>query len=162
MSDDLCASLAGGGVSFRSDYVQTVLDPSEMRRRSDDLSGVDFDCIVGTGLSGLLPLQILAEHLNCNYLAVRKPLDSSHSDSLLEGTLGARWVFVDDFISSGSTLVRVQAAIDAAASEAHFVTVCVGAWCYDELDFNRWRSLPTLRAAYPLIDYSYDYRKKKF
>jgi orotate phosphoribosyltransferase len=90
-----------------------------------------FDTIVGTGLSGALVVPTLARATESYFAIVRKPTDSSHSNAPFEGTIGDRWVFVDDFISTGATLVRVVNTIkDASAQYGGAPTTFVGAWEY--------------------------------
>lgn len=73
------------------------------------MKGVKYDTMVGTGLSGALIIPTLARALRKKFLIVRKDaeLEHSHASGLFVGLLGQRWVFVDDFISSGDTYGRV-------------------------------------------------------
>lgn len=73
------------------------------------LRDVDFDTVVGRGISGLLPLSALAHHLGKHLAVVRKDRMSSHSCMEVEGRIGHRVLFVDDFIATGSTR---QATVD--------------------------------------------------
>lgn len=90
------------------------------------LRNVDYDTMVGTGLSGALVVPGLARALGKYALIVRKPRDGSHACSTAEGKLGDRWVFVDDFISTGATQGRVLDKIADLAPEVEFV----GTFCY--------------------------------
>lgn len=91
----------------------------------------DFDTIVGTGLSGSLVVPALARKLGKHWAVVRKPGVSSHSgERVCEGTLGERWLFVDDFVSSGATLERVKAAIRNWARSCGHATQYVDTWEY--------------------------------
>lgn len=74
-----------------------------------------FDTLVGTGMSGALVIPRLAEALDCHFLLLRKPSDNSHTSQLGEGFLGARWIFVDDFVSSGATYRRVRRVVQKLA-----------------------------------------------
>ena len=69
-----------------------------------------FDTIVGTGLSGSLVVPHLGRAFGLHWAIVRKN-DGSHSSSQIEGNIGQRWIFVDDFIYSGKTLNRVQSVV---------------------------------------------------
>jgi hypoxanthine phosphoribosyltransferase len=72
----------------------------------------DFDTMVGTGLSGALVVPTLARATKKLFAIVRKDDDLlSHHETKVEGTIGERWIFVDDFVSSGATLRRVVQAI---------------------------------------------------
>lgn len=65
------------------------------------------DTFIGTGLSGALAIPNLAHHFGKHWAIVRKDNDNSHGAFRVEGTIGSRWMFVDDLISSGSTLYKV-------------------------------------------------------
>lgn len=86
--------------------------PTKLARHArKHLADVDFDTMVGTGLSGALVIPALARSLRKYYMIVRKHDDSMHADYKVEGVLGQRWIFVDDFISSGETFARVNDVI---------------------------------------------------
>lgn len=74
------------------------------------LEGVEYDTMVGTGLSGTLVIPTLARTFGTRWAIVRKEY-SPHTNSKIEGEIGHKWLFVDDFISSGETLRRVQSVI---------------------------------------------------
>lgn len=104
-------------------YMQNAFKTMEQLRREAEpvLSGEKFDTMVGTGLSGALVVPRLAEAFGVHWLIVRKPGDGSHSNHQAEGTLGRRWIFVDDFVSTGNTWKRVMASmagIDPSAAYA--------------------------------------------
>lgn len=80
---------------------------------------VNYDTMVGTGLSGSLVVPILARRLRKHWMIVRKPDDkSTHSSMLGEGKLGERWLFVDDFVASGETRVRTLQTIEEIVKRA--------------------------------------------
>lgn len=81
---------------------------------SDELAGVVYDTLIGTGLSGALVIPGLARELDKFWAIVRKPTDQSHSDKVIEGEIGALWLFVDDFTATGATRERVEAAVKKA------------------------------------------------
>lgn len=68
---------------------------------------LNFDTIVGTGLSGTLVVPYLGRAFGLHWAIVRKS-DGSHSSNMIEGEIGQSWLFVDDFICSGNTLIRVK------------------------------------------------------
>lgn len=128
-------------ITAKSAYMKTALKPKELKLRAKEaLKGVQFDTIVGTGLSGILPLYLLGEQFKVYTLAVRKPNDSSHAGSqLLEGTLGNRWLFLDDFISTGDTFIRTHRTVEKYLYFNNCNKAkCVGAFLYDELEDVRW------------------------
>jgi adenine/guanine phosphoribosyltransferase-like PRPP-binding protein len=88
-------------------------------------SGVEFDTIVGRGLSGALVVPMLARALDTYWAIVRKE-DGSHSHYDVEGAIGRRWLFVDDFICSGRTRDIVRAKVEAQV----WNSVYVGTYCY--------------------------------
>lgn len=122
---------------FRAAFNQRTLVQSAEKA----LQGIQYDTLVGTGLSGAVAVPLLAYTLRKNFVLVRKPDDNTnHSYRSVEGTLGNRWVFVDDFISTGKTLKRVMETVkefardysrDRNLLEARFTTEFVGALVYD-------------------------------
>lgn len=113
----------------------------------DALEGIEYDTLVGTGLSGALVIPGLARELGKLWAIVRKPTDQSHSDKVIEGEVGAYWLFVDDFTDTGATRRRVEAAIEKASNrESPFVKgsyytprlpvpIMVGAYYYTHQEF---------------------------
>lgn len=67
------------------------------------LEPVNFDTFVVIGLSGAMAGALLAHALDKNLYVLRKPTDSTHDGLNGFGTMGKRWVFLDDFISVGTT-----------------------------------------------------------
>ena len=94
------------------------------------LAGIDYDTMVGTGLSGALVVPTIARALGKHWMIVRKDNDGSHSFRRAEGTLGARWVFVDDLIDQGLTYGRVVKTIRKVAELEDHQTEHVGAYLY--------------------------------
>jgi adenine/guanine phosphoribosyltransferase-like PRPP-binding protein len=91
---------------------------------------IDYDTLIGTGLSGALAVPALARAVGCSWAVVRKDGDCSHSGNAVEGTVGRRWVFVDDLISSGDTRARVRAAMQLFSEMNDFETEYVGDYLY--------------------------------
>lgn len=118
------------GNSYFSDALH---DPEKLRDNAIwELGRYSFDTLVGTGMSGALVLPILAEALDTYFLLVRKShkLEVRHNYGMTEGRLGRRWLFVDDFMSTGRTAARVANAVNDLATEAGWRTTCVGAYFY--------------------------------
>ncbi len=77
-----------------------------------------FDYLVCSGLSGLLVVPTVAYLLDVPFLVVRKEADkdSSHAEHTVEGYIentgyNLRYLFVDDFICTGSTRDYVMAEL---------------------------------------------------
>lgn len=91
----------------------------------------EFDTLVGTGFSGGIIIPTLALRLRKKFVMIRKENDDSHHGSgRLLGELGSRWIFVDDFVSSGATRRRVVEKVEAAALLHDHQTTLVGNYYY--------------------------------
>jgi orotate phosphoribosyltransferase len=124
----------GGYLSNAFDFVKLVEQGRLM------LIDKDFDTFVGTGLSGTIGASVLAAALNKHLLIVRKPDDTgNHSGNKVEGRIGQKWVFVDDMISSGATLQRVQEVVSGLEGAPQYVaSYTYGAYRGEPL----WRVVP--------------------
>jgi hypothetical protein len=86
-----------------------------VERAVRDFEGVTADTLVGTGFSGAVVIPTLARELGKKFVLIRKDNDDSHhGKGRLLGSIGARWLFVDDFVSSGATKTRVLGKIAEA------------------------------------------------
>lgn len=96
-----------------SSYLHAAFETPEIMvtKATEVLDGVEFDTMIGTGLSGTLVVPLIARALGKAFAIVRKANDSSHRERAVEGNVGERWIFVDDFVSSGETLNRVKEEI---------------------------------------------------
>jgi hypothetical protein len=94
------------------------------------LQEVDYDTIIGRGLSGALVVPGLARALGKHWAIARKSGDGSHSASEVEGTLGRRWIFVDDFVSSGRTRRAAKDTVQKFCERKRHLTEYVGTWTY--------------------------------
>lgn len=129
---------------FSTSYMDdAVFDLRDVLRRSEielrrHLS--DFDTLVGTGMSGALVIPALAVRLRRKFVIVRKENDDSHhGGNRLLGELGKRWVFVDDFTSSGATRDRVKARIQEDAEARRFETTHVASYYYNRYTSNTYQ-----------------------
>jgi len=109
-------------IQLRSEYMRAAFGDldyvaEELRHRldADFREPIVVDTLVGTGLSGALVVPGVARILKLNWVVVRKPNEASHASYPFEGTLGRRWLFVDDRVETGATLRRVREAIDDGA-----------------------------------------------
>jgi hypothetical protein len=132
-------------MQMRTDYCDSVWsDPASLVKNAKvTLKGVEFDTFVATGQSGSLALSLFARAFRKNIFVVRKDADHESSHAALKwiGQMGQRWVFLDDFISSGSTkrsvIAGVQEAIDYIRNTGNgeFTTKFVGSYEYEH---DRW------------------------
>lgn len=133
---------------FRTYYMDRALfNLSEVIETAQDrLKNVDFDTMVGTGFSGGVVIPALALAMGKKFVLIRKDTDDSHhGKGQLLGQLGARWIFVDDFVSSGRTRDRVISKIEVAAEDTSASTEMVGQYMYqgwntDKDDYGHFRS----------------------
>lgn len=105
-----------------------VIDTAKQQLRYED-----FDTMVGTGFSGGIVVPSLALALEKKFLLLRKETDDSHHGrGLPVGELGARWIFVDDFVASGRTRRRVMAKVEEIAAKYGYgvPTEMVGQYMY--------------------------------
>lgn len=85
------------------------------------LGNVDFDTIVGRGLSGALVIPTLADKMGKHFAIVRKSGDSLHREFAIEGTVGDKWIFVDDFVATGRTRREVITEISDGIRGTEYV-----------------------------------------
>jgi hypothetical protein len=101
----------------------------------DVLAGVSYDTMAGTGMSGALVIPMLARELDSRWLILRKPGDSHHHGSSPgQGSLGNRWLFVDDGIKTGATVRRVYDQVTRIAAQRGHPTEFAGAYLYGDHD----------------------------
>lgn len=121
-------------LTLGASYMRQAFDNSGtfVQNAKRALSRVDFDTMIGTGLSGSLAIPVLARAMNKHWAIVRKDNDGSHSSCIIEGSIGNRWVFVDDFISSGATRDRVIRVVTETVQEYDpgMDLEHVGTYCY--------------------------------
>jgi hypothetical protein len=121
-------------------YLKDGMDPKMIDRRVRDFradirNGVippGTDTLVGRGLSGCIMVPILARTARMNFALVRKDRQDCHSDNMLEGTLGSKWLFIDDLISSGETFRETARVVVAVAEDEDHDIDFAGGWFYDK------------------------------
>lgn len=122
--------MSASGAKFNTYYMDNALFnlAEVIETAKERLADVEFDTLVGTGFSGGIVIPSLALALGKQFVLIRKETDDSHHGrGRLLGQLGSRWIFVDDFVSSGSTRKRVIEKIDKAAFGS---TELVGQYMY--------------------------------
>lgn len=78
----------------------------------------EFDSIVCTGLSGVIVAVPASLELGIPCVIIRKPNDDSHLPYHVNmAEAGARYCFVDDFVSGGHTRARVMSVMEQNESE---------------------------------------------
>lgn len=92
----------------------------------------DFDTLIGVGVSGAVIVPTLARLLGVKFAIVRKENDGSHGWNKIEGLVGFKWLFVDDLVSSGATVRRVERMMRERFPDA----VPVGAYLYHSKECN--------------------------
>lgn len=107
--------------------------PTEFRDLVDRIKAllvplVDVPVIAVSGLSGLLVGPTVALETNRYLLVVRKLNEQRHSDNEVEGPRGNfNYVILDDFLQSGSTVVRI---VECIARHTTFESHCAGVLSY--------------------------------
>lgn len=142
-------NMQGNALIFDPTYFTQALQPDlnqfvASARRT--LRDIDYDTMVGRGLSGALAVPTLARALHKDFFIVRVN-PSAHDRSPGVGRLGKRWLFVDDFISSGITFNCTREGVEEALNMyaryrqqyqdvtfrqryPEFTTTCAGAYLY--------------------------------
>jgi adenine/guanine phosphoribosyltransferase-like PRPP-binding protein len=112
-----------------SDYLDGLVRVHSLRASISDaldiLDTANFDTFAFRGISGALITPTLALLMDKELCAVRKPKtdENSHGFFNVEGNRGAqRFVIVDDFISTGATVLAILKEMAEFAPSA----VCVG------------------------------------
>jgi adenine/guanine phosphoribosyltransferase-like PRPP-binding protein len=97
-----------------ADLAETVEDAYKILAPLQD----QFDCIVTSGMSGVVVSAPLALRLRKPLVIVRKTEDKSHQPTtkgmINRRDLKSRCLFVDDFTCEGNTRARVQRSVEAA------------------------------------------------
>lgn len=90
-------------------WMQHAFLPDEQitAQAQEHLADVQFDTLVGTGMSGCLIVPRLGPLLGVNWALMRDAGSRTHTGKAVEGVFGERWLFVDDFMETGETLRRV-------------------------------------------------------
>lgn len=124
---------------FNTYYMDSALfNLSEVIETAErKLADVDFDTLVGTGFSGSVVIPALALAMGKKFVLIRKETDDSHhGKGRLLGEIGERWIFVDDFVSSGRTRQRVIEKIEDAKREYETTSEMVGQYMYVNYSFD--------------------------
>ena len=120
---------------FNNAFSQIARDEFlDLARRAKERA--EFDTVVVSGVSGVVMGAFVAHALDVDLLIVRKEDDrSTHSYDRVEGSLGRRWVFLDDFTETGKTRKRVRSVVTDAAANYGVETSFVGSLLYQAMTF---------------------------
>lgn len=102
---------------------------------------VEFDTIIGQGLSGSLVAPLLADALGKSFAIVRKDGATSHGTYPVEGIIGAKWIMVDDFIASGNTVRNIYDKVTNFTKSKFIRTELVGGYFYVYNEFKTEKNL---------------------
>lgn len=132
-----------GGI--HADYIDSSLCPNrratKVKEAVETLREVKFDAIAVRGMSGAIIGGAIAHELSKPIILVRKDdhEEAHHSCMDVEGPIDwappARYVIVDDFVSSGNTLRRIQDKIGAKGN-------LIGAYLYRDREFTSIDDFP--------------------
>lgn len=134
-----------GHVEFKcASWIRPLVDPAKRRQavartrvRLSELP--EFDAIAFTGLSGSVIAGAVASAMDKYLYCVRKEGESKHSAYVVEGPeTGLRYIIIDDFISSGSTVRRVM---EKVAAHTDNQAKCVGAYLWRDDDVMNEQSI---------------------
>ncbi len=92
----------------------------------------EFDAIVVSGLSGVIPGAIIASKYNKQLVVVRKEDDVTHG-TITEGREyfkeGTPYIVLDDFVSSGKTMTRIlNKMLDQGYGMPRYLVLYRGPW----------------------------------
>lgn len=129
-------------------YLHNVLDPSMFKKKVKKLiksireSGIEFDYIVGTGISGIIVIGAVASGLDKKILIVRKDGEGTHGVDFeypndWDPTL-KKFIIIDDGIATGKTIRRIfNRMTDSFFRGESIENLCKGIFLYN-LDVIGW------------------------
>lgn len=96
------------------------------------LRGVEFDTLVGIGMSGTLVVPSIAKITGKYGMALRKEVDNANrwEPRFGVGTLGKKWIFFDEWATTGQTRKEAQRMITKLCEAQNFTTEYVGTYQY--------------------------------
>jgi len=137
-------------VDIASGYFDTALEKRDkvigqalkvLKHRSND-----YDVIVCRGYSGMTVAPILAWALKKPIFIVRKDGESTHSsEKSFMGTLGDRYLMIDDFVGTGNTIRTIRDYLKIAHDRAERPEgMIVGLYLYESYDDDGvYENIPT-------------------
>lgn len=126
-----------GTVSSTSppDYLSPLFKPHNLETVVSDLSlligasGIEFDSIAFSGVSGAIPASVLSLRLNKNLILVRSHRENRHQNLVTEVGM-PKYIIVDDLIDRGRTVERIIQIIQTKLFRAS----CQGIFLYSRIN----------------------------
>lgn len=128
-------------MKIQSEYHEELFDPKLFKiyvaQAITEIEKIEqpFDSIAFRGASGMILAPSIALKLNKSMTLVRKKHDiysGSHSTNLVEGAIDCNYLIVDDFVSTGLTVLEIQRAIANASPKSR----CIGIYQYKSMKFS--------------------------
>lgn len=138
----------------KTDYLRMLWQPEDLYYDWEELTDDrGIDTVVGRGMSGSIAVALLGAKFGLKWAMVRKPDDTTHARYRVEGAVGKRWAFVDDFIDTGETFAGVYDSIRTHATSefAGAYLYTLGEWLAPE-EVNERVSRRYERRTDPLVD----------
>jgi orotate phosphoribosyltransferase len=106
-----------------SDYLSVYLNhptfTSSIKKAKTFIPKIEFDSFAFRGMSGALLAPILAIKCKKHLIMIRKSIEGSHSNSMVEGYIKTKkFIIIDDFIESGNTVNTIIAEVKRFAPNA--------------------------------------------
>jgi len=119
-------------------YLNSILNGKRINWKKEGIirliagSEIQFGSIAITGISGLILGPVVAAQLNKRILVVRKNIETTNSDKIVEGrsVKNDKYIIIDDFIQSGTTINKITKEINIFNPTAK----CMGIFLYNESD----------------------------
>lgn len=127
-------------MSIHSDYLENIFSNNKtfgktVREVVKSLKQLDFDYLIGTGLSGTCIIPTVALRLNKPFAIVRK--DASHGYFQIEGIpkedKQLSYLILDDFVSTGATVDTILTKMKAFTQRKD--DICIGLFAYKDFYF---------------------------
>lgn len=100
-------------------YLDLYLKGTKIRKEVQDFkkalpkSGFKFSHIAVTGISGILIGSAVAAEMGMHLIVLRKTVETTHSDELIEGLpYNKKVLLLDDFMETGTTIENLYESIN--------------------------------------------------
>lgn len=106
----------------------------------------EFDVIACRGYSGMIVAPTIAYLLKTEIFIVRKSGEATHSAKSCMGSLGYRYLVIDDFIQTGETIRQITQELDIEHKRFDMKPgEIIGIYLYEKLEMNSgksWHGIP--------------------